>query len=309
MWDVFISHASEDKEDVVAELATRLRRYDVSVWYDEFELKLGDSLSKSIDKGLADSRYGIIILSPSFFAKKWPDYELRSLLSREIHADNKVILPIWHNIDAKDILKYSPYLADKYALTTAIGLDELVYRIVEVIRPDILNSHAIMHACRDMAGQGEVVEVHYKNIYPSETRHQSLPKYLVIGSMLISSIFGDVSGFKFPDYVRDFARDADYEHEFLLWSAMASTYMDFINYKKIDAGNLSAKKDIYAFLLGYVNGIIKNTEEYCANHHNLTTLDCDELVVMFAYNHDQLLDYFGDSMKRKYKKILPEKND
>lgn len=307
MWDVFISHASEDKEEVVCELATRLKRYDVSVWYDEFELKLGDSLSKSIDKGLVQSRYGIIILSPSFFSKKWPDYELRSLLSRELSTDNKVILPIWHNIDAEDILKYSPYLADKFALTTAIGLDELTYKIVEEIRPDIVNSHAIIHACRDMAGKGELVDIHYKHIHPSKPRHEGLPNYLVIGSMLISSILKDVSGFKFPDYVLDFTRDADYEHEFLLWSAMASTYMDFINYKKIDAGNLNVKQDIYCFLLGYVNGIMRNRDDYYVKYKNLTRQDCDQLLVMFAYNHDYLLDFFDDSMKQKYRKILPDK--
>lgn len=239
--------------------------------------------------------------------KKWPDYELRSLLSREIHADNKVILPIWHNIEAKNILEYCPYLADKYALTTKIGLEELAYKIVEVIRPDILNSKAIIHACRDIEDDGEIVEIHYSHLHKSDIRHENLPNYLVIGSMLISSIFGDISGFKFPDYVLDFARDADYEHEFLLWSAMASTYMDFINYKKIDAGNLKIKKEIYAFLLGYVNGLIKNRDEYCANCKNLTKQDCSELLVMYAYNHDQLLDYFDDNMRQRYQKILPEK--
>lgn len=306
MWDVFVSHASEDKEEVVAELAARLKRYDVSVWYDEFELKLGDSLSKSIDKGLAQARYGIIILSPSFFAKKWPDYELRGLLSKEIYADNKVILPIWHNVDAEDILKYSPYLADKFALTTAIGFDELVYRIVEVIRPDIVNSQAIIHASRNMVSTDVRVELDYKDILLSDIRHRSLPNYLVIGSKLISSIFKDVSGSEFRDYVIDFARDADYEHEFLLWSAMASTYMDFINYKRIDADNLKTKMDIYCFLLGYVNGIMKNRDDYYAEFKYLTSQECNELLVMFAHNHDQLFEFFDDSMKQRYRKILPD---
>ena len=69
-YDVFICHASEDKASFVKELAEELRERNVSVWYDEFSLNLGDSLVKSIDKGIADSAYGIVVLSPSFFAKQ-----------------------------------------------------------------------------------------------------------------------------------------------------------------------------------------------------------------------------------------------
>lgn len=307
IWDVFISHASEDKDAVVCELATRLKRYEISVWYDEFELKVGDSLSKSIDKGLSKSRYGLIILSPSFFEKRWPDYELRSLLTKEINADDKIILPIWHNINAKDVIEYSPYLADKFALTTAMGMDELVYKIIEVIRPDIINSQAIINASRSLQSNGEVVEIPYKNIHKSDIRHKSLPKYLIVGSKLISSIFYDVSGFEFRDYVIDFARDADYEYEFLLWSAMASTYIDFINIKRINAEEIERKKDIYAFLLGYINGVMRNVDDYYVKYKYLTEYECDELLVLYAYNHDQLLEFFDNSMKQKYKKILPDK--
>lgn len=87
------------------------------VWYDEFALKVGDSLRQSIDKGLINSRYGIVILSPSFFAKNWPQYELNGLTSREI-AGRKVILPVWYKITKDDLLAYSPTLADKVAVTT-----------------------------------------------------------------------------------------------------------------------------------------------------------------------------------------------
>ena len=91
MWDAFISHASEDKDTLVAPLASMLKELGAKVWYDEFELKAGDSLSKSIDKGLVNSRYGIVVLSPSFINKGWPDYELRSLISKEIGKDGIII--------------------------------------------------------------------------------------------------------------------------------------------------------------------------------------------------------------------------
>ena len=63
--DVFVSHASEDKEAFVAPLAKILSQLGLKVWYDEFSLKLGDSLSRSIDKGLSESTFGIVVLKTS----------------------------------------------------------------------------------------------------------------------------------------------------------------------------------------------------------------------------------------------------
>lgn len=117
-YDAFISHASEDKAKVVKPLAKALTLMGFNIWYDEFELEVGDSLRQSIDQGLASSRFGIVILSPDFFAKNWPQYELNGLAAREI-GGRKVILPIWHNVDRDEVLAYSPTLADKVALTTS----------------------------------------------------------------------------------------------------------------------------------------------------------------------------------------------
>ena len=83
-WDVFICHASEDKDDLVRPLAKALQAQDLKVWYDEFSLTLGDSLRRTIDLGLATSKYGIIVLSPDFFAKEWPQWELDGLCAREL---------------------------------------------------------------------------------------------------------------------------------------------------------------------------------------------------------------------------------
>jgi len=97
--DVFISHASEDKDVIARPIAEELLRRGRSVWFDEFELTLGDSLRRSIDRGLAESRFGLVILSPSFFAKQWPQRELDGLTTREIAGSTKVILPVWHEVD------------------------------------------------------------------------------------------------------------------------------------------------------------------------------------------------------------------
>jgi hypothetical protein len=110
--DAFISHASEDKGEIVRPLAQELQKKGLRVWFDEFELTVGDSLTESIDKGLTTSRYGIVILSKSFFDKNWPEYELRGLKQRQLNSERNVILPLWYGIDKNDIVNYSPTLAD-----------------------------------------------------------------------------------------------------------------------------------------------------------------------------------------------------
>lgn len=83
-YDLFISHASEDKESVVEPLFKRFRQAGLRVWYDRFTLRLGDSLRESIDRGLRSSRYGVVVLSPSFFAKRWPRRELDGLTAPSV---------------------------------------------------------------------------------------------------------------------------------------------------------------------------------------------------------------------------------
>lgn len=133
-YDIFISHASQDKEDFVEPLASLLKDMGFRVWYDEFVLKVGDGLRRSIDRGIANSAYGLVVLSPHFFAKAWPQHELDGLTAREIAGQKKLILPIWHNLSYEDVLEYSPSLADKIALDTEkLTLEEIAEAIAEVL--------------------------------------------------------------------------------------------------------------------------------------------------------------------------------
>lgn len=133
-WDTFISHASEDKDAVVRPLANELQARGLRVWYDEFALRLGDSLRRSIEKGLANSRFGIVVLSPAFFAKEWPQRELDALVAREI-SGGKVILPVWHRVGKRDVLQASPLLADKMAVSTARGIRAIADQILQAVGP------------------------------------------------------------------------------------------------------------------------------------------------------------------------------
>src|SRR5215212_5937898 len=106
-WDVFISHASEDKKAIARPLAERLEKQNLTVWFDEITLTVGDSVRRSIDSGLARSRFGVVIVSKNFLQKEWAQRELDGLVAREI-KEGKIILPVWHGIDAEDVRQYSP---------------------------------------------------------------------------------------------------------------------------------------------------------------------------------------------------------
>ena len=130
-YDVFISHATEDKDAVARPLAICLVSHGLRVWYDEFELRIGDSIRRKIDQGLARSRFGVIVISPSFFAKNWPQYELDGLVTREMTGE-QVILPLWHQISKREVIDHSPSLADKVARSTSdFTIEEIAGGVIE----------------------------------------------------------------------------------------------------------------------------------------------------------------------------------
>jgi hypothetical protein len=137
-YDYFICHASEDKDLIARPLAHFLRTAGFHIWYDEFTLKIGDSLRASIDRGLATSAHGVAILSPSFFEKSWAKRELAALVS--LTTEGRRLLPIWHKVSARDVAGFSPMLADVRAATTERGLQWLAEQIVAATAPDRLQA-------------------------------------------------------------------------------------------------------------------------------------------------------------------------
>ena len=133
MYDVFISHATEDKESFVNAFVEELKKRNVKVWVDALRIQWGDSLRKSIDEGLKKSRFGIVVISPYFIAKGWTQYELDGLFEREM-SGGKVILPIWHNITKSEVQKFSPSLAGRKAMTTGMmTADEIADELVNLL--------------------------------------------------------------------------------------------------------------------------------------------------------------------------------
>ncbi|MDE2988015.1 MAG: DUF1883 domain-containing protein [Chloroflexota bacterium] len=133
-FDVFVSYASEDR-DIVNELVDALKAGGLSVWFDGSELKIGDNLRRKIDAGLANSTFGVVVLSHAFFDKEWPQYELDGLVTRDVERDDEqVILPIWHKITKAEVIQRSPSLATRIARSTATHTpEEIANEIVGVV--------------------------------------------------------------------------------------------------------------------------------------------------------------------------------
>lgn len=130
----FISHDSRDKDAVARPIAVGLQKLMCPVWFDEFSLRVGDSLRESIEKGLRECRRCILVLSPSFLANTgWTKVEFNSIFTREIVEQQKLVLPIWYGVERSQVFEYSPSLADRVGLDWSLGEVEIIRRLHRVL--------------------------------------------------------------------------------------------------------------------------------------------------------------------------------
>jgi len=281
-WDVFISHASEDKAGLVEPLALKLKSYGVNVWYDKFELKIGDSLSRSIDAGLVNSKFGLVIISEAFLSKNWPDYELRSLISKEIDS-GKTILPIWHAISKERLLEHSPFLVDKIALDSKIGIDELVIKIIDVVRPDILNSFMHKEAfrkIREKNSDDEICNIEISKLIAGPIIHKELSLHLIYLSMIFSRIFANTLESDYKSFAENFARDWDYEPEVKVWLIISLSFLDFVTHNNITNNNIDKKKAALRCLLSV------SINDFDNNNDNISDIEYEQLLKLYSYYTD-----------------------
>ena len=135
--DVFVAHAKEDAAEVADPLVKALNANGLEVWYDDLDLKIGDSLRRKIDEGISGSRFAVIVLSTAFMHKGWTNYELDGIITRS-NAGGQVVLPIWHGVTKQNVIDFSPSLADKVARnTSAQTVQEIADEIAQLIQPPI----------------------------------------------------------------------------------------------------------------------------------------------------------------------------
>jgi len=109
----------------------------VSVWLDEIQMKIGDSLRRKIDQGIRSSRFAAVIISADFLAKGWTQYELDGIVTMTV-AGEQNLRPIWHNVTKGQVMAHSPSLADKVARSTSTHtVAEIAAEIAGVVRGEV----------------------------------------------------------------------------------------------------------------------------------------------------------------------------
>lgn len=252
-YDVFISHASEDKDAIVRPLATELERLSVRVWYDEFSLKLGDSLSASIDKGLKESRFGLLVLSKSFLVKNWPEYEYRSLLTRQIDGE-KVILPLWYGVTKEDVKGYSLFLAD--IMSFPVSEDNLMVAtlaILRVVRPDIWQEIRMGNVLRKATEEAEPVMIKRSQLKAATSKQSQLTRQQIVRSKAVYYGIGRHLNLSFDKYVDNYELDMVPERELQTWEIMNACYLEMLD-RHPDATERD-KKDYFNVLISLSMGM------------------------------------------------------
>ena len=109
-YDVFISHASQDKSDYVDELYAKLRKLGINIFYDSESISWGDNWKQKILNGAESSEFAIIVISQNFFGREWTEKELKEFLQRQNESGQKIVLPLLHGITHDDLKTQYPEL-------------------------------------------------------------------------------------------------------------------------------------------------------------------------------------------------------
>lgn len=261
--DVFISHASEDKDAIARPLAEFLRSFGVKVWYDEHLLRVGDSLSEVIDKGLVECRFGVVIISQKFLSKSWARRELAGLVAKEI-AVGKVILPVWHGVDVATVRKVSPPLADRFALSTdQNSIPEIGLKILQVVRPDIFENLQRWVRWRRIKENATPTFADLSEVKVGPRRHANLSPSLTTRARLLYLLLGEFFNQTFEEWVDLFCRDVHPHEEIEIWERIAVSYLGVARRQ----GGLSRdeKKEAYTTLLGLSFGDPATVEKLAAS--------------------------------------------
>lgn len=132
--DIFLCHAWDDRKGAAKELHDLLESLGVSVWFSEKDVALGTSLLREIDKGLAKSRVGIVLVTPALLSRVQgegiAEKELSALLARDL------LVPIVHNTTYDTLREVSPLLGSRSGLSTAEDtMANVAAKLAELVAP------------------------------------------------------------------------------------------------------------------------------------------------------------------------------
>lgn len=225
-WDVFISHASEDKEQVVSQLAELLKAHGAKVWYDSFTLREGLSLSASIDAGIDGAEFGVIVLSPSFVKKDWPRYELERLRRRVAEQADRMLI-VWHQLASKDAPEYSTGTDPAaYFHTSELSIPELEKLLLQQIRPElaqVIQRRLNYVAAKERVSSGATTR---QTVTPAPRRHERLNDDLVERVRLLRAVLFEGYPRSMEFWIDGFLRDTNPEGEIAHWERMAAMFQE-----------------------------------------------------------------------------------
>ncbi len=189
-WDIFISHASEDKDKFVRPLAVMLKKKGVKVWYDEFTLKIGQSLREKIDEGIRDSRFGLIVLSENFIQKSWAQKELNGFFAKEIYQDKDIVIPLWLGLNKMQVFNFSPILADKFGLVvTTEEVSSAANSIFDLVKESLFSKENLklilekLYSSNSFDIENNIADITYRlkklYLYESELDSINVPEEII----------------------------------------------------------------------------------------------------------------------------------
>ena len=221
-WDVFVCHASEDKERFVEPLANRLRDLAVRVWFDKHILKPGDRLSEMIADGLAQSRFGLLVFSKAFMGKPWTRYEMSGLVNRFVEEKTRLI-PIWLGVGREDVCSMNPALADLFAITAdPKNINAAALEILRTIRPQLYENLTFLEKF-DVANV-RVENRPLKDLKQGPIRHHDMDDQLLVRIQNLWFGLRHLINITLEDWIEGFQRDLRPEDEVKIWERILTAY-------------------------------------------------------------------------------------
>lgn len=249
-WDIFISHASEDKKSFVDPLAHRLRELAVRVWYDRFVLIPGDRLSEKIGEGLAKCRCGLLVISPAFIQKPWTKYELSGLVNRFVEEQTRLI-PVWLGVSRQDVANFNPALADLFAIIgDPENINACALEVLRVVRPQLYDNLKMLVAIDTSKVRYESLP--RRDLKDGPIRHHDLPDALLVRIQNIHFALRDVVSMSLETSIENFQRDLRPEDEVAIWERIVSGIQ--IAMDTLESSDVETKRGILDVLLRFSTG-------------------------------------------------------
>jgi hypothetical protein len=299
-WDAFISYASEDKAEIAVPLAEILQSEGLHVWFDKFELRPGDSISQSIEEGLANSNVGIVILSQTSLRKNWTKYEVAALKQLYINFGKRII-PIWKDIGPNELRRTDPGLLDIRALSTKdLSTEEIAYEIISVANPKLLSRLNARSTWKAFQKTASIKSIPLKDLKPGPHQRQKLSAHNLSRIRVLHSVFREILHDKLETWIDNFCRDINYEEEILVWETTAALLLDWTS--SVGSSNISKqeRRRMYEVIFKLTSGfppeeihgpLEKLPRKHVKCFYEIVDLWDQEISVIQAYSTPELIDH------------------